>query len=74
VLGADLWASDWNPMTPDQQLRLVMERVELTRGGIVLFHDTKTQTAAMLPAFLRALKSRGYSVVHIVAAGRAARF
>jgi peptidoglycan/xylan/chitin deacetylase (PgdA/CDA1 family) len=74
VLGADLWASDWNPMTPDQQLRLVMGRVELTRGGIVLFHDTKTQTAAMLPAFLRALKSRGYSVVHIVAAGTSARF
>jgi peptidoglycan-N-acetylglucosamine deacetylase len=40
-------------------------------GGIVLFHDTKRQTAAMLPAFLRALKSRGYQVVHIVPAARA---
>jgi peptidoglycan/xylan/chitin deacetylase (PgdA/CDA1 family) len=37
----------------------------------VLFHDTKRQTAAMLPAFLRALKSRGYQVVHIVPAARA---
>jgi peptidoglycan/xylan/chitin deacetylase (PgdA/CDA1 family) len=70
VFGADLWASDWNPMSPDQELALVLARVETAGGGIVLFHDTKTQTAAMLPAFLRALKSRGYRVVHVVAATR----
>ena len=69
VFGADFWASDWNPMSGDQELRLVLERIELTRGGIVLFHDTKAQTAAMLPGFLRALKRRGYSVVHVVPAG-----
>src|SRR5207244_7853010 len=74
VFGADLWASDWNPMTSEQELRLVLERVEATHGGIVLFHDTKARTAAMLPAFLRALKSRGYGVVHAVpAAGVPAR-
>src|SRR5262245_61990320 len=50
VFGADLWAADWNPMSPEQQLQLVLGRVEANRGGIVLFHDTKTQTAAMLPA------------------------
>jgi peptidoglycan/xylan/chitin deacetylase (PgdA/CDA1 family) len=66
IFGADLWASDWNPMTPEQQLQLVLGRVEANRGGIVLFHDTKKQTAAMLPAFLRALKSRDYRVVHVV--------
>jgi peptidoglycan-N-acetylglucosamine deacetylase len=64
TFGADLWASDWNPMSPDYQLRLVLARLEETGGGIILFHDTKVQTAAMLPAFLRALKSRGYQVVH----------
>ena len=37
-------------------------------GGIVLFHDTKRQTAAMLPAFLRFLHHGGYRVVHVVAA------
>ena len=68
VWGADLWASDWNRMTPDQELQLVLARLEQARGGIVLFHDTKAQTAAMLPAFLRALKARGYHVVHVVAA------
>jgi peptidoglycan-N-acetylglucosamine deacetylase len=55
-------------MSPDQELALVISRIEATRGGIVLFHDTKMQTAAMLPAFLRALKNRGYRIVHIVPA------
>ena len=69
VFGADLWASDWNPMTRAQQLKLVLDRLYAVRGGIVLFHDTKQQTAAMLPDFLRALKSQDYTVVHVVAAG-----
>jgi peptidoglycan/xylan/chitin deacetylase (PgdA/CDA1 family) len=68
VFGADLWASDWNPMSPDQELRLVLGRVEASQGGIVLFHDTKAQTAAMLPAFLRALKARGFSIVDVTGA------
>jgi peptidoglycan-N-acetylglucosamine deacetylase len=72
VFGADLWAGDWKPMTPEQQLKVVMERIESTRGGIVLFHDTKSQTAAMLPAFLRALKRGGYRVVHVVSPSRQA--
>jgi peptidoglycan-N-acetylglucosamine deacetylase len=66
VFGADLWASDWNPTPPQRELLLVMERLDANRGGIVLFHDTKRQTAAMLPAFLHNLKANGYRVVHIV--------
>jgi peptidoglycan-N-acetylglucosamine deacetylase len=68
VFGADLWASDWNPMSPADELNLVMNRLNATGGGIVLFHDTKAQTAAMLPGFLRALKRNGYRVVHVVPA------
>ena len=68
VFGADLWASDWNPMTPDQELGLVLGRLEETHGGIILFHDTKRQTAAMLPAFLRSLKAKGYRIVHVAPA------
>jgi peptidoglycan/xylan/chitin deacetylase (PgdA/CDA1 family) len=69
VFGADLWASDWNPMTPATELALVMSRLNATGGGILLFHDTKAQTAAMLPALLRELKRQGYRVVHTVPAG-----
>ncbi len=66
VFGADVWASDWNPMTPDQELQLILARIERVNHGIVLFHDTKAQTARMLPAFLRALKKGGYHIVQAV--------
>lgn len=66
VFGADLWASDWNVMTPETELDLVMKRLDAAGGGIVLFHDTKPYTAAMIPAFLKALKQNGYTIVHMV--------
>jgi len=66
VFGADVWAGDWVPMGPEQQLRLILSRLEQVGRGIVLFHDTKSQTAQMLPAFLRELKKRGYRIVHVV--------
>src|SRR5471032_2863955 len=55
VFGADFWASDWNRMTPKQELELITDRLEIAGKGIILFHDTKAQTAAMLPRFLRYL-------------------
>ncbi len=69
VFGADVWASDWVVMSPQQEMMLIIGRIEQAGSGIVLFHDTKTQTAAMLPAFLRELKRRGYRIVHVVPAG-----
>jgi peptidoglycan-N-acetylglucosamine deacetylase len=68
VFGADVWASDWNRMSPGQELRLILSRIEEVDRGIVLFHDTKAHTAQMLPALLRELKRRGYRIVHVVAA------
>lgn len=66
VFGADFWASDWNPMTPQAELALVDARLDKAGRGIVLFHDTKAQTAAMLPDFLAGLGARGRRVVHLV--------
>ncbi|GGI28654.1 polysaccharide deacetylase [Bradyrhizobium guangdongense] len=71
VFGADLWASDWNEMTPEQELKLITERVAAASKGIILFHDPKARTAAMMPAFLRYLKENGFHVVHVVPAGTA---
>lgn len=68
VFGADAWASDWNPMSAARELQLVMQRIAKTNGGILLLHDTKLQTASMLPALLTALKTRGYRIVHVVPA------
>jgi peptidoglycan/xylan/chitin deacetylase (PgdA/CDA1 family) len=72
VFGADLWASDWNPMSPQHQRALVLDRLVHAGGGIVLFHDTHAQTAKMIPDFLRDLKRLGYRVVHIVPASSVA--
>ena len=71
VFGADVWASDWNPMSPDQELQLLLGRIDKVGRGIVLLHDTKAQTAYMLPALLRELKRRGYHIVHAVPANSA---
>lgn len=69
VFGADLWASDWNEMTPEQELKLITERVAAAGKGIILFHDPKARTAAIMPAFLRYLRENGFHVVHVVPAG-----
>jgi peptidoglycan/xylan/chitin deacetylase (PgdA/CDA1 family) len=69
VFGADVWASDWVPMTPDRELHLVLSRIDQVGRGIVLFHDTKAQTAQMLPTLLYELKKRGYRIVHVVPPG-----
>jgi len=70
VFGADVWASDWVAMSPQQELRLVLSRIERVGRGIVLFHDTKIETARMLPMLLRELKRRGYTIVHVIPAAR----
>jgi len=66
VFGTDLWASDWNRMTPKQELKRITSRLKAAGKGIILFHDTKAWTAAMLPAFLRYLRENDYHVVHII--------
>jgi len=68
VFGADLWASDWNPMTPAHELKLITDRLNAAGRGIILFHDPKARTATMLPAFLRYLRDNHYRVVHVVSA------
>ena len=74
VFGADLWASDWNPMTPGQELKLTTDRLKTAGRGIILFHDPKARTAAMLPAFLRYLRDNHYRVVHVVPTEPGAHF
>lgn len=66
VFGADLWGSDWAITDPDKLLNTVLTRLDETGGGILLLHDTKKATAAMLPRLLAEMKQRGFKVVHIV--------
>lgn len=68
VFGADLWASDWEKMIPKVQLKLLIDRLKAEGKGIILLHDPRMQTVAMLPAFLRYLRDNHYRVVHLVPA------
>jgi peptidoglycan-N-acetylglucosamine deacetylase len=65
VFGADQWASDWEPESPDAELKLILARLEKSRGGIVLLHDIQPRTVAMLPQFLQELKKRGFRIVQL---------
>ena len=74
VFGTDLWASDWDSMTPKEELKLITDRLKIAGRGIILFHDPKARTATMLPAFLRYLRDNHYRVVHLVPASPGVHF
>ncbi len=68
IFGVDLWASDWIQMTPEEELKLVMARLEKNgHKGMLLLHDNHPWTAAMVPMLLKELKAHGYRIVHMVA-------
>lgn len=60
VVSNDSFISD-----PSELTKLVLERIERRKGGIVLFHDIKAATAKALPTILTELKARGYKVVQM---------
>ena len=67
IFGVDLWASDWIEMTPEEELKLVMSRLEKNgHKGMLLLHDNHPWTAAMVPMLLKELKAKGYRIVHMV--------
>jgi peptidoglycan/xylan/chitin deacetylase (PgdA/CDA1 family) len=67
IFGVDLWASDWVKMTPEQELHLVMSRLENSgHKGMLLLHDNHPWTAETVPMLLREFKAKGYKIVHIV--------
>jgi peptidoglycan-N-acetylglucosamine deacetylase len=66
VFGTDLWASDWNPMTSERELNLLMSRLRKAGRGMILLHDIHKQTADMIPALLRTLRAEGFRLVHLV--------
>jgi len=66
TFGVDEWASDWLVMTPEQELKLIMGRLDREGRGMLLFHDNHPWTAAMMPMFLKELKAKHYRIVQMV--------
>ena len=68
VWSTDFHASDWNRLAPEQVAGLAVQRLERNKKGILMLHDIHERTALAVPMLLRELKTRGYSVVHVVPA------
>jgi peptidoglycan/xylan/chitin deacetylase (PgdA/CDA1 family) len=43
VFGADVWASDWVPMAPQQELRLILSRIDQVGHGFMPFHPPRLE-------------------------------
>jgi peptidoglycan-N-acetylglucosamine deacetylase len=69
IWSADYWVYDWTPISSEKIAALMIEKLERTHKGMVLFHDIQQRTAAAVPLVLRELKSRGYHIVQVVPAG-----
>jgi peptidoglycan/xylan/chitin deacetylase (PgdA/CDA1 family) len=66
---ADFLADDWRRITAQQVLTRALDRLDRRGKGVLLLHDIQPRTALALPALLKALKARGYRIVHVVPAG-----
>jgi len=65
VMSVDAGIDDWVPATAQVLADRMAERLAVTRGGILLLHDSQDQTADALPLLLQTLKAKGYRVVHL---------
>jgi peptidoglycan-N-acetylglucosamine deacetylase len=66
IFSVDFWAADWIKMTPQEELKTVMSRLDRLGKGMLLLHDNHQWTADMVPMLLRELKANGYRIVHMV--------
>src|SRR5262249_59480635 len=63
----DIDSFDWRTRNPDHVVARVMAGLERRGKGIVLMHDIHASTAGATPLLLRALKDKGFCVVHMIA-------
>ena len=66
---ADVVADDWKHINANEIVRRAMRRLEAKGRGILLLHDIHPATALALPVLLKELKTHGYHIVQVVAAG-----
>lgn len=65
-IGEFYWSidsEDWKNRTPSEMLKYTMDQVDKRGRGNMLFHDVQRRTAEALPALLKQLYFKGYSIV-----------
>ncbi len=63
----DIDPRDWEHKNAKKLLTSTLKKIRRGGRGVLLLHDIKPATAAMLPALLRSLKKKGYKFVHLKA-------
>ncbi len=63
----DIDPRDWEHKNAKKLLTSTLKKIRRGGRGVLLLHDIKPATAAMLPALLRILKKKGYKFVHLKA-------
>lgn len=67
AISIDAEGGDWFPFASAPVVRQrALSQLRRANGGILLLHDTKSATVAMLPQLLADLRAEGFSIVHIV--------
>lgn len=69
VFDVDVDSLDFKKDSSEVVMARTLRRLDAAGKGIILFHDIHARTARLMPDFLRALKERGYKVVHAVPRG-----
>lgn len=65
IFSMDADSFDFKFHKPDQIIKEVVGKLDKKGKGIVLMHDIQPGTAAALPLLLKALKDKGYKIVHL---------
>src|SRR5262245_39094130 len=68
VWSTDFLADDGRHISAKQVMQRALDRLERKGKGVLLLHDIQPATALALPDILKALKARGYRIVHVVPA------
>ncbi len=66
TFSCDAGSDDWRRISSQAVVYRSLRNLRAKRGGIIIFHDTKTRTATALPAILERLHEEGYRITHMV--------
>lgn len=76
-VGEFFWSidsEDWRAQSNQTLLNNTLSRLEARGRGILLFHDIQRKTAEVMPALLKELYHRGYSIVLLQSSDESARY
>lgn len=69
TFSCDFGSDDWRRISASSVVQRSLRNIAYKGKGIIIFHDTKSRTAAALPYILDSLKARGYTIAHMVPEG-----